>query len=139
MINERSLGVTEARLGLTLLTCLLVVLGYAVLQRLGGTGQPPPVEIVSDTPTEAFSTNHGNEGGAPRPQVLPVQGNDLPDAPYPRTSERPQWLVPEQGAEAAKWLDLTPSPASGDADQPRPFDHDSIDVNRILPEPDWSK
>jgi hypothetical protein len=133
MSNERSLGVTEARLGLTLLTCLLVVLGYAVLQRLGGTGQPPPVEIMSGTPSETFSTTRGNEASAPRPQVLPVQGNDLPDTSYPRTSERPQWLAPEQGAEAAKWLDLSPSPAPSEIKQPLPFDDGSIDVNRILP------
>jgi hypothetical protein len=38
MEKERNLGVTEARFALTLLTCLLVAVGYVALLRLGGTG-----------------------------------------------------------------------------------------------------
>jgi hypothetical protein len=37
MDKERNLGVTEARFALTLLTCLLVAIGYVALLRLGGT------------------------------------------------------------------------------------------------------
>src|SRR3954453_18283456 len=37
MDKERNLGVTEARFALTLLTCLLVAIGYVALLRLGGS------------------------------------------------------------------------------------------------------
>lgn len=37
MDKERNLGVTEARFALTILTCLLVAIGYIALLRLGGT------------------------------------------------------------------------------------------------------
>jgi len=36
MEKERNLGVTEARFALTILTCLLVAIGYIALLRLGG-------------------------------------------------------------------------------------------------------
>ena len=36
MDKERNLGVTEARFALTILTCLLVAIGYIALLRLGG-------------------------------------------------------------------------------------------------------
>jgi hypothetical protein len=37
MDQERNLGVTEARFALTILTCLLVAVGYVALLRLGGS------------------------------------------------------------------------------------------------------
>jgi hypothetical protein len=37
MEKERNLGVTEARFALTLLTCLLVAIGYVALLRLGAS------------------------------------------------------------------------------------------------------
>ena len=37
MDKERNLGVTETRFALTILTCLLVAIGYVALLRLGGT------------------------------------------------------------------------------------------------------
>jgi len=47
MEKERNLGVTEARFALTLLTCLLVAIGYVALLRLGPTRETT-VESGSD-------------------------------------------------------------------------------------------
>jgi hypothetical protein len=47
MEKERNLGVTEARFALTLLTCLLVAIGYVALLRLGGS-KDPSVDNSSD-------------------------------------------------------------------------------------------
>ena len=47
MDEERNLGVTAARFALTILTCLLVAIGYIALLRLGGT-KDPSVDIGPD-------------------------------------------------------------------------------------------
>jgi hypothetical protein len=47
MDEERNLGVTEARFALTILTCLLVAIGYIALLRLGGT-KDPSADLSSD-------------------------------------------------------------------------------------------
>ena len=60
MDEERSLGVTEARFGLTILICLLVAIGYVVLLRLGNSTEsvlevrPEPIarQAASATPTD---------------------------------------------------------------------------------------
>jgi len=73
MDKERNLGVTEARFALTLLTCLLVAIGYVALLRLGGT-KDPSVDVSSDdTPSPSIA------GPAtpptkiePPPRVLPL-------------------------------------------------------------------
>lgn len=44
MDKKRNLGVTEARFALTILTCLLVAIGYITLLRLVG-----PKDIAGDT------------------------------------------------------------------------------------------
>jgi len=69
--DNRNLGVTEARFGLTLLICGLVAIGYIVLLRLGATNDiavenrpdngPPPIAQVQATPPED------------EPRVLPIQ------------------------------------------------------------------
>src|SRR4029079_13580296 len=73
MEKERNLGVTEARFALTLLTCLLVAIGYVALLRLGGTTDPsadaspddpsPPSIAGPDTPPLKLE---------PAPRVLPL-------------------------------------------------------------------
>ncbi len=40
MIEERTLGIAEARIGLAMLGCLLVTLGYVVIDRLVDVTQP---------------------------------------------------------------------------------------------------
>ena len=60
MDKERNLGVTEARFALTILTCLLVAIGYIALLRLGGTKDTstdvspdevsPPIMAGPETP-----------------------------------------------------------------------------------------
>jgi hypothetical protein len=62
MDDERNLGVTEARFALTILTCLLVAIGYIALLRLGGTkdnledinleAAPPPIIAGPAIPLE---------------------------------------------------------------------------------------
>jgi hypothetical protein len=74
MDKERNLGVTEARFALTLLTCLLVAIGYVALLRLGGTKDssldvsaedvsPPSIAGQTSPPTKA----------EPEPHVLQVE------------------------------------------------------------------
>ena len=100
MDNDGNLGVTEARFGLTLLTCLLVAIGYIALHRLGGTGKAPTVEPrreIASRPTVPGSEVPPDDE---QPQVLPID----PQAPDIRTSHRPERIVPEQ---------VTPSPRDG--------------------------
>src|SRR5215212_585713 len=72
MDKERNLGVTEARFALTLLTCLLVAIGYVALLRLGGSNDPS-VDVSPDDPAPSIV------GPAtlpiksePEPRVLPL-------------------------------------------------------------------
>ena len=63
MDKERNLGVTEARFALTLLTCLLVAIGYVALLRLGGTkdttAEPGPDDVTPPSIVDR-STAHSN-------------------------------------------------------------------------------
>jgi hypothetical protein len=69
--DNRNLGVTEARFGLTLLICGLVAIGYIVLLRLGTTNDvavenrpdngPPAIAHVQAPPPDD------------EPRVLPIQ------------------------------------------------------------------
>jgi hypothetical protein len=86
--QERNLGVTEARFALTLLTCLLVAVGYVVLLRLGGTKDPTTDVGPDDTSPPITSTPHVPPvDHLPQVQVVPLE---KPDAgPFERTSKRP--------------------------------------------------
>jgi len=94
MIHEESKrGVNEARFALTLVTCLLVAIGYIVLLRFGG---------VKRTTFEAGAEDQAAQLGAPAnlpknselmPQVLTVE---TPDDRNSRLSQRPQPLPPHQ-------------------------------------------
>jgi hypothetical protein len=80
MDNERNLGVTEARFALTLLTCLLVAIGYVVLLRLGGgaketTVEPGPEDAIVETvPADPRNIE-------PKPRVLPLETADRAASP----------------------------------------------------------
>jgi hypothetical protein len=93
MKNERNLGVTEARFALTLLTCLLVAIGYVALLRLGGSKDatvepgsddvPPPGIADRTTPPPVIE---------PQPIVLPLDKPE--DGQIERTSQRPKRVIP---------------------------------------------
>ncbi len=88
MDQESNLGVTEARFVLTLLTCLLVAIGYVVLLRLGGAKEPT-VEAGPDvSPPTAAAPHHPNEMEL-QPRVLTIVTPDAgPVARHPTDSER---------------------------------------------------
>ena len=80
MEKQKTLGVTEARFGLTLLICGLVAIGYIVLLRLGGTSQA--------------SVEHRNDID-PSPRIARVQPEEeqptvLPLTPEDATPPRPE-------------------------------------------------
>jgi hypothetical protein len=87
------LGVNEARLGLSVLTVLSLVLGFVALRRLGGTGEAPPVELRNPPVSEGVV---GAGPSQPPPtesiRMLPTQSSELPDVPH--VSRRPTWEAP---------------------------------------------
>jgi hypothetical protein len=92
MNDERNYGVTEARFALTLLTCLLLALGYIALHRLAG---PAPVQDADAAPVvEVLKPSAGDAAPSePQPQVLTIepQGPAFrslpPDSPVPPTRD----------------------------------------------------
>ena len=86
MDKERNLGVTEARFALTILTCLLVAIGYIALLRLGGTKDPSadinPEDI--SPPSIAGPETQPVKGELP-PRVLPLD----PIEPTTSLAKRP--------------------------------------------------
>jgi hypothetical protein len=78
MNQERDeLGVSEARLGLSLVICVLVVLGYMILHYLSGTREAPAVELR--TGVVAQPTAAATPDAEQQPQVLTIESNDLPE------------------------------------------------------------
>jgi hypothetical protein len=73
MEKDRNLGVTEARFALTLLTCLLVAIGYVALLRLGGTK-----ETDVDPGQDDVTVNQPDSTPPSQPEfhVLPVEKDD---------------------------------------------------------------
>src|SRR5215203_2167394 len=95
MDKERNLGVTEARFALTILTCLLVAIGYIALLRLGGSKDtfadvstedvsPPGIPAPMTPPSKA----------EPEPRVLPLERPE--DGQIERTSLLRKRLAPVQ-------------------------------------------
>jgi hypothetical protein len=89
MEKQKTLGVTEARFGLTLLICGLVAIGYIVLLRTGITNdaaveQRHDIELA---PRIALKTTPDEEP----PTVLPLK----PEASFPPRPERS--LLPKHG------------------------------------------
>lgn len=91
-IRYHSLGVNEARLGLSLLIMLSVVFGYVALQRLGMTGDaPPPVEIRRQSP-ESTAEAVIPPPNDPAMRVLEPLSGEVLDVH--RMSQRPEWDPP---------------------------------------------
>jgi hypothetical protein len=90
MDQERNLGVTEARFALTILTCLLVAIGYIALLKLGGTKDP-----LADTITDDVSPPSISDPIAPPTQLEPPP-IVLPLEEIERTSLRPKPPAPVQ-------------------------------------------
>jgi hypothetical protein len=92
--EDRNTGVTEARFALTLLTCILVAVGYVVLLRLGGTKDSPVVVGPDDGPPPIMAGSGSTPpvNVEPQPQVLPI---DKPDeGPIENMAERPKRSLP---------------------------------------------
>ncbi len=89
MNHTRSIGVAEARVGLTVLTCLLVALGYVVLQKLGGTGQTPQIEDRPINIVGPFAIEPPKANKPEQPEVMKLEGPDLPSQVVPRTTLGP--------------------------------------------------
>ncbi len=77
MDHKRNLGVTEARFALTILTCLLVAIGYITLLRLVG-----PKDIAGDTgPDDVMPPSIAGPSLPPadveiQPRVVPIEKPD---------------------------------------------------------------
>jgi hypothetical protein len=94
MDQDRNLGVTEARFGLTLLIVLLGAIGFIVLMRLGGTSDQtveigPADEIVQDPIGD--QTAPGKD--EPLPLVLRSEPEEL--KPIALRPERPKANHPD--------------------------------------------
>ena len=86
MDQDRNLGVTEARFGLTLLICFLVAVGYVVLLRLGGASE----SIIEVRPEGVLQDNVAHEATVPDKDNGPlVLKTELPKASEERMSKRP--------------------------------------------------
>jgi hypothetical protein len=77
MKQQRNIGVTEAGLGLAVILCLLVAIGFFVLHTFGGTGKAPPIEIRPDFSAEAPPSAEP-PGDEQQPQVLTVESSEPP-------------------------------------------------------------
>jgi len=92
MDDERNLGVTEARFALTILTCLLVAIGYIALLRWGGT-KDPTADISPDDPAGTVMTQPLDlKPSEPTPRVVPLD----PDNGRPGLAERPERHDPDR-------------------------------------------
>ena len=91
MEKERNLGVTEARFALTILTCLLVAIGYIALLRLGGV-KDTSLDVGPDDispPGVADSTTPPTKVGLP-PRVLPLEKPEDPRNDPASLAKRPE-------------------------------------------------
>ena len=100
MSQERNFGVTEAGLGLTVITCLLVALGYWIVQRLGGPGETPPVEVRASSPISDPLPGAEPVVKRQQPQVLLPEDPGPADVGAPYTANRPQWLSYQEDSES---------------------------------------
>jgi hypothetical protein len=88
-IINREFRATEAGIALSVVTGLLVVLGYAALQFVGRSSNAPLVEIRSEPSVTAKSDSKQGKNVEQWPQVLPAQGPDVQDVPH--VTQRPLW------------------------------------------------
>jgi hypothetical protein len=87
MVRERNFGVAEARIGLSVITCLLVALGYVIIHRLGDSTNPAEIETVPNS--------RAAQADPPGPPTLTDGPNSPSDLSNQQTSYRPQWLSPQ--------------------------------------------
>ncbi len=78
--NQGEIGVKEAQIGLSVLVCMLVGLGYVMIQRIGGVWDPPTVEIRSTSSNNAENYHQVPENFEPTIVMPDVQ-------PYPFSKE----------------------------------------------------
>lgn len=86
MEQERNLGVTEARFALTLLTCLLVAIGYIALLRLAGAKQATTESGADDVLPSVVAGTRDRNDTEPSPRVLPIDRPD--DSPIDHITRR---------------------------------------------------
>jgi hypothetical protein len=140
MSEDRNFGVTEAGLGLTVITCLLVALGYWIVQKLGGTGETPRVEVRQSEQANSAETapNDLPQEAPQQPRVLTADHSESTDLQMPHTAHRPEWLAPQEGLEleTAPGADSLLSPLSpDDADAAWPPAQSDPDAERGWHEP----
>jgi hypothetical protein len=80
MNREREVEITEERRGLTLVICLLVVLGYLILHYLGGSGAAPAIEVRTQVSAEPpLEPPAAAPQADEQPHVLTVERSDAPE------------------------------------------------------------
>ena len=125
MTQQRNFVVAEARFGLSLILCLLLVLGYVVLQRLGGTGDVPPIVVRTSQSAEVAETIQPPLIDT-EPRVLTAERWQPTDLPI-QTPQRPEWLSPHESHDGESPGTLrpldTPSSETGLEPLPPPSAH----------------
>jgi hypothetical protein len=95
MNRQRTMGVREARVGLSLLTGALLMFGYFVLHRFGGAVPNPPVEFRTAQPSDLDGAATGRPMEGPdTPRILRAQEDKSPESAAIHTSQRPEWALP---------------------------------------------
>jgi hypothetical protein len=88
MVRDRNFGIAEARIGLSVITFLLVALGYVTIHRLGDSTAPAEIETIPSS-REA-------QADAPLDRAMLTDGATSPsDTANQQSSYRPQWLSPQ--------------------------------------------
>jgi hypothetical protein len=96
MIKERSFGVAEARIGLSVITCLLVALGYVIVHRLGDASASNDVDSGSRPQSTQVNATPAGGPGVPALNSESDVRYGVPNSPSTgQTAYRPQWLSPQ--------------------------------------------
>jgi hypothetical protein len=97
MIKQRNFGVAEARIGLSVITCLLVALGYVVVHRLGDVDAPAEIAPGSGASTVQVNASPGvsSAPAAISNESADRYGNPNSQPSNQQTVYRPQWLSPQ--------------------------------------------
>jgi hypothetical protein len=122
MVKQRNFGVAEARVGLSVITCLLVALGYVIVHRLGDASAPADTDpgVVPKTaqanvqPGSTPGTTTQNNESDDRYGATPQTGTQ-------QTAYRPQWLSPQNDSQVMSLPTLgidDPAAKQGDRSDP---------------------
>ncbi len=87
-MDEGRSYLSEARYALSLLCCVLVVIGYIALNRLGGTGEGPILESRPEVVEPLAPNDESVAAENDQPQVLPVEPATEPVLPPQPPAER---------------------------------------------------